>query len=451
MEMRCFGASGQLGYGIPREAYFRGLEQKPAFVGCDMGSVDPGPYYLGSGTAAAGEISRRADLELVLTTARQANIPLTIGSAGTAGGEPHLAETVRLIEEIAAQHDLHFGMAVIHAEVEQDYVLRKLAAGQVRPCGTVRDLTSDDVRSTIRMVGQMGNEPMMSALRAGADVVVAGRACDTSIFAALPLLHGFDPGLAMHQAKLIECASMCAEPGGRDAIIATIHDDHFTVESMNPARRCTPRSVAAHSLYEQPDPNRILEPGGQMELSKCSYVAVNERVTRVSGSRWLPSSEYTIKLEGVASRGFRAISMGGSCDPTFIATLGTSTAEVAKIVDRLFPDEAASRAFSLRFRNYGTGEVLGSLAVDREWDPKEVFVVIDVVADSAQLASSVCGVAKQYFLHYFYEGILATGGNIAIPFGPEVIPVGEVFHFNVYHLVTVDDPMELFPIEYRSL
>ena len=63
-------------------------------------------------------------------------------------------------------------------------------------------------------------------------------------------------------AKIVECASLCCVPGGRDPIMATLQADGFTLESMNPARAATPMSVAAHSLYEQADPHRIIEPEG---------------------------------------------------------------------------------------------------------------------------------------------------------------------------------------------
>ncbi|MBI2526625.1 MAG: acyclic terpene utilization AtuA family protein [Candidatus Rokubacteria bacterium] len=446
-EMRCFGASGQLGYGIPRAAYLRGLEQGPAYVGCDMGSTDPGPYFLGAGEPATGYASRRADLELVLTTARERRLPLLIGSAGTAGGEPHLADTVDIVRTIAAEHGLRFRMAVIHSEIDRDFVLDRLRKGRIGPCGRVPALTEQDVEQSVRIVGQMGVEPFIKALDAGADVIVAGRSCDTSIFAAMPIRSGFDPGLAMHQAKLIECASACADPGGRDAAIAYLRDDHFLIESQNPARRCTPVSVAAHSLYEQPDPYRVYEPGGMLDLRECRYETVDERITRVSGSRWVPAPEYTIKLEGVAHVGYRAFAMGGTCDPIFIEHLDETAAAVRGIVAGVFPKLAEGREYRLRFRTYGRNGVMGEIDPEPAGRPHEAFVIMDVVAESADLAHSVCGVAKQYFLHYFYDGIVATAGNIAIPFGPDVIPGGAVYRFNVYHLVTVDDPCELFPME----
>ncbi|MBI3969107.1 MAG: acyclic terpene utilization AtuA family protein [Chloroflexi bacterium] len=450
-EMRCFGASGQLGYGIPREAYLRGLEQSPAFVGCDMGSTDPGPYFLGSGRPATGEISRRADLELVLTTARERNLPLIIGSAGTAGGDPHVADAVGLIESIAREHDLHFKLGIIRAEVDPEYVIRRLEQGNVSPCGELSPLTRADVAESVRIVGQMGPEPLIKALDAGVDVIVAGRACDTSVFAALPLREGFDHGLTMHQAKLIECTSAIAEPGGRDAVMAYLRDDHFDVESQNPSRRCTPVSVAAHSLYEQPNPYRLYEPGGMLDLSECRYEQVNDRVTRVSGSRWVPSPSYTIKLEGVTRVGYRAFSMGGSCDPVFIQQLDQSMDGVRAIVRNVFRNLTEGKDYQLRYRVYGKNGVMGELDPNPAAEPHEVFVILDVIATSPELAHSVCGVAKQYFLHYFYDGILATAGNIAIPFGPDVLNGGEVFRFNVYHLVEVEDPCELFPLEVRTL
>jgi hypothetical protein len=44
--IRILGASGQLGYGVPTPAFNAGLERAPHLIGCDMGSIDPGPYYL---------------------------------------------------------------------------------------------------------------------------------------------------------------------------------------------------------------------------------------------------------------------------------------------------------------------------------------------------------------------------------------------------------------------
>ena len=57
----------------------------------------------------------------------------------------------------------------------------------------------------------------------------------------------------------------------------------------------------------------------------------------------------------------------------------------------------------------------------------------------------------QFFLHLRYPGILCTSGNVAHPFSPDTMPAGAAYEFNVYHLLPVDDPCELFPIEMRQV
>src|SRR5262249_23186975 len=88
------------------------------------------------------------------------------------------------------------------------------------------------------------------------------RACDTAIFAALPAVAGFPIGPAQHMAKIIECASLCCVPCGRDSILATLDQEGCELESRALHRRGTPVSVAAHSLYEQSDPFTVQEPEG---------------------------------------------------------------------------------------------------------------------------------------------------------------------------------------------
>jgi hypothetical protein len=83
--MRFLGASGQLGYGIPTPAFNAGLARQPDLIGCDMGSIDIGPTYLGKGEMATSPVATRRDLRKVLLGARQVDVPLVIGSAGIGG------------------------------------------------------------------------------------------------------------------------------------------------------------------------------------------------------------------------------------------------------------------------------------------------------------------------------------------------------------------------------
>jgi hypothetical protein len=356
-------------------------------------------------------------------------------------------DTAELIREIAREHGLRFGMALIHAEVARESVLDWWRKGRIRPLREGRVLTEEGIASTAHIVGQMGVEPFVRALDSGAKVILAGRACDAAVFAAAPIRAGFDPGLSMHVGKLVECTSQCAEPAGRDAVMAYLRDDHFLIESLNPARRCTPTTVAAHSLYEQANPYEVVEPGGMLDLSMSTYEAVDERVTRVRGSRWIRQSPYTIKLEGSALVGYRAFSMGGVRDPILISQLESVAANVTNTVSGVFAGEIEPGSYQLRFRLYGHDGVLGGHEPHRAATGHEAFVLIDVVADSREIARAICGAAKQYFLHASYPGILGTGGNLAIPFGPDIQDGGTAYRFSIYDVVEVDDPCELFPMD----
>src|SRR5690606_20022568 len=74
-ELRALSASGQLGYGIPEKAFEEGLSRDPHFLGCDMGSIDAGPYYLGAGKIQTSDAITRRDMRLVLNAAVKRNIP----------------------------------------------------------------------------------------------------------------------------------------------------------------------------------------------------------------------------------------------------------------------------------------------------------------------------------------------------------------------------------------
>src|SRR5712691_9793843 len=131
--IRILGASGQLGYGVPTPAFNAGLERAPHLIGCDMGSIDPGPYYLGSGELATAPAATRRDLRKVLLGSLKLNIPLVIGSAGAAGAKPHLEQTLAIVREIARDEGLHFRMGVLHADIDRNLLKKALQTNGVSP------------------------------------------------------------------------------------------------------------------------------------------------------------------------------------------------------------------------------------------------------------------------------------------------------------------------------
>jgi hypothetical protein len=447
--IRLLGASGQLGYGIPAAAFNAGVARRPDLIGCDMGSIDIGPTYLGKGEMATAPEATRRDLRRVLQAARSLDVPLVIGTAGSAGAGPHLDATLTMLRDIARADGLRFRMAVMRADIPRPALADAVRSGKVTSFDGMPALTERDVTEAAHIVGQMGMGPFRKALASDVDVIVAGRACDTAIFASLPALLGFPVGLAMHMAKIIECGSLCCVPGGRDPILAELDHDGFVLESMNPERRATPTSVAAHSLYEQADPFTMQEPDGTLDLTHARYEAVDDRRARVGGATWRDSTYPTIKLEGACKIGERAVLLCGSADPRFIEQCKALLPKVADLVQSLVCEERPMD-YTLRFRVYGIDGVR-MVVPENEPPPGEVFIMGECIAPTRERASEVVRTCKQFLLHFGYLGRLSTAGNIAFPFTPPEVSLGPAYRFSVYHLLHVDDAGALFPVEIETV
>lgn len=453
MPLTYLSLCGMLGYGYEQAGLQRAMEGPVDFIGADNGSTDPGPYYLGSGSGFVNPMQIRHDLEPALLAARRARVPLIIGSAGGAGARPHVQCFLQILGEVTRQHGLHFRLAVIPADIAPDDVVRALRTGRIRPCGRSPEATEQDVRGCTHVVAQMGTAPIIRALDAGADVVVAGRCCDAAVFAAVPMWQGFDPGPALHAAKIAECGALCATPAGaNDSLYVRLDEAGFAAEPVNPHRRCTPVTVAAHSLYEQPDPDGFHEPEGFVDLRRCTFEAVSRRAVRVIGSVLQPAARPAIKLEGASRCGHRVFTLAGVCDPTAIACIDQIEAGVRQAVAAYLGGTSATNDYRLMFRRYGLDAVTGRRA-DPARRPGEIGLVIEVVAPTRERASTVLSLARSTALHQPFAGRKTTAGNLAFPFSPSDCDGGEVYRFALYHLMDLEAGTEtsLFPVHIEEV
>jgi hypothetical protein len=437
--------NGILGYGFPEESFRRGMERDPDVVGVDAGSTDPGPAYLGSGKSFTTRMGVKRDLEIIMSAVVPRGVPLIIGSAGGSGGAPHLDWTREILLEVASERRLSFRLGTVTAEIPKPAVLESLRAGRITPMDCVPPLAPEDVERSTRIVAQMGAEPVQSALDQGCQVILCGRCYDPVPFAAPAIRAGFDSGLAYHMGKILECGAIAATPGsGKDCVLATVHEHDFVLESLNPERRFTELSTAAHSLYEKSNPWVLPGPGGAIHLDGVRFREEPGGRVRVSGSRWEPTRPYRIKLEGARQAGFRTVSIAGIRDPRLIAALDAAMASAREQAERHFgPDLRGAR---LLFHAYGRDAVMGSRDPGGP-APAEIGLVLECVAPSQELASAVCAFARSTLLHLSYPGRIATAGNLALLYSPSELECGPVYEFSVYHLMEVADPEEFFPLQ----
>ncbi|PZW38704.1 uncharacterized protein DUF1446 [Humitalea rosea] len=451
-EIRLLSTSAILGYGFPEASLKAGMARAPHVIGVDGGSVDPGPYYLGAGKPFCSIMAIRRDLRLMLHAAIEAGIPMLIGTCGGSGGAPHLELTAQLVREIAREDGLHFRMALIDAEPPRDGLVAQAAAGRIRPLAGLPALAATTIEKATRIVAMMGPEPFIEALDNGAQVVLAGRASDPAPWVAACTRAGLPPAPAWYAGKMLECGATPSIPKGHDCLMVTVREDHVDCEPMNPIRRCTPLSIANHSLHENSSPIHHIEPGGMLDTSDCRFDALSDRAVRISGMRWNPASQYTVKLEGVELAGHRAICVCGTRDPILIGRIDVFIEEVRGIVrDKSAAFGVTPDRYTLGFRVYGHDGVMGAREPNRTATPHELGFVIEVVGDTPEIAMAVLGIARTNMLHTDFPGRLCREGNMAFPFSPSDIEAGAVYRFSVYHVAELDDPQAFFPIRYEAL
>ncbi|NLM17202.1 MAG: DUF1446 domain-containing protein [Candidatus Riflebacteria bacterium] len=442
-EFRVLSPTAILGYGFPDASFKRGVEKKPHLIAVDAGSTDPGPYYLGAGKSFTDRAFVKQDLSRMVVAGVKNKIPVVVGTAGGSGGTEHFKWCYEILKEIAAENKLSFKVGTISSVVSKDTVKKALKDGKIAPLTYVPELTEQDIDDATEIVAQIGVATMQEALKAGCDVVLAGRAYDPACFAALPIMKGFDPGLALHMGKILECAAIAATPGsGADCAMGTLTKDSFILEALSDDRVFTTESAAAHTLYEKSDPYHLPGPGGEIDLTACSFKDIGNGRVEVKGSKFVPAKKYTVKLEGAKLIGYRTISIAGTKDPIMISKIDKVLEQVKQRVNLISNDPYL--ADGLIFHVYGKNGVMGALEPVKEITSHELCVVIEAVAPTQDKANSLCSLARSTMLHYGYEGRVSTAGNLAFPFSPSDITVGKVFEFAVYHIMEIDSEKSIF-------
>ena len=450
-ECRLVSVSSILGYGFPEASLERALERKPHFIGVDGGSTDPGAYYLGSGECLNSRKAMKRDLRLMLKAGVPRKIPVVIGSCGGAGAETHLQEVAGLAREIAREEGLQFRMALIHADQAPPKVQTWLNQGRITALRNVPALTEATVQRSARIVGMMGAEPFMKALSEGADVILAARASDAASCAGCAMSMGLPPAPAWYAGKMLECGTASATPKGHDCLVATVRPDSLEVEPANPARRCTPLSVATHGLHENASPTVHEEPGGVLDATNCEFTALNDRAVRVSGMQWR-TRDYDIKLEGAEFIGFRAITICGTRDPILISQIDSYLQTVKEDVEaRAIGFGVSPEKYQMVFHVYGKDGVMGAAEPVKHIASHELGIVVEVLSPTEEDAKAVLAIARVVIPKVDFPGRLCKSGNMAFPFSPADISVGPTYKFSVFHVVKPDSPYSMFPIDYEEV
>ncbi len=446
--VRVLVPTGMIGAGFAPETVERGLALGADVIAVDGGSTDSGPYYLGSGTPKTSTAAVARDMRILVRAAAKARIPLIVGSCGTSGADSGVDWLADITAGLLAEENLNLAVATIYSEQTKAYLRQRLAENAIHPLPPHGPLDAATIDGCERIVGMMGHEPIEAALRAGADVVLAGRATDTAVAAAFPLMKGFPAGPVWHAAKIVECGGQCTTNPRSGGVLATIDHGGFTIEPLDPAAACTPTSVAAHMLYETADPFRMREPAGTLDVSAAEYRALDDRIVRVEGSVFAPAEQHTIKLEGARRSGYETMSFTGIRDPHILANIEEWAALLAKVLtDRVRQTLGLGDGdYEFDVRLYGHNAILGDLD-PASGPPREVGVMLLVRAADQATATAVAKVANPLMLHLPTPD-MAYLPSLAFATSPAETERGAVYEFVLNHVVDVDDPTAMFRTEF---
>ena len=334
------------------------------------------------------------------------------------------------------------------------YLKAKLRAGRITPLANAPHLDEAVIERSSHIVGMAGAEPFMAALENGAEVIIAGRSSDTSIYAALPVLRGFNPANVWHAAKILECGAACVvQRKYPDCLFVRLTKDHFIVEPPNPEYRCDPVSVASHNLYENATPYELVEPSGVLNTEHAKYEAVSDRAVRVSGNTFRKAERYTIKLEGAELAGYQSLIVGSVRDPIILRQLDSWLEGMEKAIrERLLAVFGADieKQYELQIRVFGRDATMGPLESQRSVG-HEVGLLFQVTAQTQKLATAIMKSVSHMAVHYPVPEWTGLITSIAFPYSPAEINRGASYRFNLNHVVEPASPLEMFPIEYESL
>ena len=435
--------SGALGLGYDRDALMRGISLEPDLIAIDGGSTDSGPHYLGTGTSKYSRSSIKSEWRELMQARAMANVPLVIGTAGTCGADDAVDWLLDITKEIATETDQKVTVAVLKSGQPIDRVINALDQGRITPLEPVIDINHSVLQSCTNIVALAGAEQIQAALNTGADIVIAGRATDTATIAALPLARGCHAGGTWHGAKIGECGALATTNPSSGTIMITFDADGFTVEPMGQNARAPPYTVSAHMLYENSNPLQLYEPGGHLDVTGATYTALDDRRVRVTGSAWVPSDTYTVKLEGARCGGYQCVSLALIREARYVENIETWTEAVEQNC-RQKAQERIEGDFTLELRIIGLNATLGAQDMNAQIGT-EVGVLGIVTAPSEMVAKEVAKMLNPYLLHMPLTDDEEMP-TFAFPFSPNEMNRGEIYEFCLNHVMELDDPMQAFSL-----
>ena len=436
--------AGALGIPYDKKALASGLKKKPDLIAIDGGSTDSGPYYLGTGSSKYSRKATKADWADLMTARAIANVPLVIGTAGTSGADSAVDWMLDITLEIARERGETLKIATLKSGQQKEKIIAALTKGTITALEGAPHIDRTVLEQCTNIVALAGVEQIQAALSSGADIIIAGRATDTAIIAALPIARACHKGAAWHGAKIAECGALATTNPNSGVILMSFDETGFTITPLADDTAATPYTVSAHMLYENADPYILHEPGGWLDVRSAHYTAIDDISVRVEGSVWHETSTYTVKLEATRQAGFQTASFVLVRDAHYCTHIH-EWVDTLKASFELKAQQNGLTETHLELRIIGRNATLGQLETNPSSNGEVGVLAIFTSPDQKQ-ANEAAKMLNPDLLHLPLTSHEPMP-TFAFPFSPPEMDRGAIYEFCLHHTMALDNPLSAFKLQ----
>jgi hypothetical protein len=180
-------------------------------------------------------------------------------------------------------------------------------------------------------------------------------------------------------------------------------------------------------------------------MRETQYEALTDRITRVSKSKFVPSTDgtYKVKLEGAGYVGKRVYHIVGVRDPNAIKNIDTILKDTYNKVDDILAPKKRGVDFHLFFHVYGKNAIMKELEPQRESTSNELCIVIEAISNDNDLCTTVVKCAKFRLFYMSYPGQMnSSGGAVALLTDEPLYPPNSCYKWTIDHLLNLKDPLD---------
>ncbi|MBE9915896.1 DUF1446 domain-containing protein [Paenibacillus donghaensis] len=250
----------------------------------------------------------------------------------------------------------------------------------------------------------LGSEPIVTALRQGADVVITGRTTDSALFLA-PLIYEFNwqpddwdrLGQGILMGHLMECSGQ-ATGGNFSGDWATIEDmdrigfpiaemredgEFVLTKTEGTGGLVSVDTVKEQLLYEIHDPSAYLTPDVVLDLQQVNLTNIGSNRVLVKGAKGTKRPDYLKVVMGYAD-GWLGQAICGYSWPDALAKAQAADRIIRRQIERI-----GLQAAKVQTDYLGYNSLHGPLATEPAQDLNEVFLRLAVRTDSKEEAAKL--------------------------------------------------------------